>query len=491
MKISIITVTLNSEQTIRDTLNSVLSQSDSNIEHIIVDGGSTDNTLEIIKKYPLKNKKIFIKKKFGIYKSINFGIKKSNGGYICILNSDDIFHSNKTINNIKKIISKNKKTEVFLGDVAYFKKFNYYNLIRFYSSQNFKKWQMMLGLMPPHPGSIIKKTTYEKYGAYLEDFKIAGDFELFLRLFIIKKVNFKIIKNVVVRMRSGGISGKNFYSYWISTFEILKSFKINKLSSNLFFIIMRIPAKINQLFFFDNEKINKEFSIFKILFDKDYYYKNSFKILDNIKKIRSKDNFILSGMNLAFLGYYANNEVFPKKDLFHWPDGIWVKNHINVKKVPGRSLVHDLKLPKDIKNILVLGNISKNSLDFMESKFKLKVLHKNLPFGNIEKIKKTKIKLKKNTLTFITLPTPKQEKLAYHLASKNDKYKIICIGASIAIASGDERPVPDILRNYEFLWRLRSDFFRRLKRMFETFIYYFKGLLINKIFDKTRFLKID
>ncbi len=491
MKISIITVTLNSEQTIRDTLNSVLSQSDSNIEHIIVDGGSTDNTLEIIKKYPLKNKKIFIKKKFGIYKSINFGIKKSNGGYICILNSDDIFHSNKTIYNIKKIISKNKKTEVFLGDVAYFKKFNYYNLIRFYSSQNFKKWQMMLGLMPPHPGSIIKKTTYEKYGAYLEDFKIAGDFELFLRLFIIKKVNFKIIKNVVVRMRSGGISGKNFYSYWISTFEILKSFKINKLSSNLFFIIMRIPAKINQLFFFDNEKINKEFSIFKILFDKDYYYKNSFKILDNIKKIRSKDNFILSGMNLAFLGYYANNEVFPKKDLFHWPDGIWVKNHINVKKVPGRSLVHDLKLPKDIKNILVLGNISKNSLDFMESKFKLKVLHKNLPFGNIEKIKKTKIKLKKNTLTFITLPTPKQEKLAYHLASKNDKYKIICIGASIAIASGDERPVPDILRNYEFLWRLRSDFFRRLKRMFETFIYYFKGLLINKIFDKTRFLKID
>ncbi len=491
MKISIITVTLNSEHTIRDTLNSVLSQSDSNIEHIIVDGGSTDNTLKILEKYPQKNKKVFIKKNFGIYKSINFGIKESKGSHICILNSDDIFHSNKTIYNIKKIISKNKKTEVFLGDVAYFKKFNYYNLNRFYSSQNFKKWQMRLGLMPPHPGSIIKKTTYEKYGTYLEDFKIAGDFELFLRLFIIKNVSFKIIKNIVVRMRSGGISGKNFYSYWVSTFEILKSFKINKLSSNIFFIIMRIPVKINQLFFFDNKKINKEFSIFKILFDKDYYYKNSFKILDNIKNIRSKDNFILSGMNLAFLGYYANNEVFPKKDLFHWPDGIWVKNHINVKKIPGRNLVNDLKLPKGIKNILVLGNISKNSLDFMKDKFKLKVFHKNLPFGSIEKIKKTKIKLKKNTLIFITLPTPKQEKLAYHLASKNDNYKIICIGASIAIASGDERPVPDILRNYEFLWRLRSDFFRRLKRMFETFIYYFKGLLINKIFDKTRFLKID
>ena len=345
--------------------------------------------------------------------------------------------------------------------------------------------------MPPHPGSIIKKKTYEKYGSYLEDFQIAGDFELFLRFFIIKNVKFKIINKILVRMRSGGISGKNFYSYWISTLEILRSFKLNKLTSNLFFIIMRIPVKINQLFFFNDKKINKEFSIFKILFDKDYYYKNSFKILNDVNNIRSKDNFILSGMNLAFLGYYANHEVFPKKNLFHWPDGIWVKNHINVKKIPGRNLVRDLKLSKNIKNILILGNISENSLNYIKRKFKLKVFHKNLPFGSIEKIKKTKIELKENTLTFITLPTPKQEKLAYHLAKQNAKYKIICIGASIAIASGDERPVPDILRNYEFLWRLRSDFFRRLKRMFETFVYYFKGLLINKIFDKTRFIKID
>ena len=84
MKISIITVTLNSEITISDTLNSILSQNYKNIEHIIVDGGSSDNTLSILKKYPFKNKKIYIKKNFGIYKSINYGIKKSSGEFICI-----------------------------------------------------------------------------------------------------------------------------------------------------------------------------------------------------------------------------------------------------------------------------------------------------------------------------------------------------------------------------------------------------------------------
>ena len=91
----------------------------------------------------------------------------------------------------------------------------------------------------------------------------------------------------------------------------------------------------------------------------------------------------------------------------------------------------------------------------------------------------------------ITLPTPKQEKLAYHLAKKNMNYKIICIGASVAIASGEERKVPELLRNYEFIWRLRNDFFRRSKRIIETFFYYVKGRYFKKSFHKIRFVKID
>ena len=491
MKFSIITVTLNSELTIRDTLNSVFSQSHKNIEHIIVDGGSSDKTLEIIKKYPNKKKRIFIKRKFGIYKSINYAIKKSTGQYICILNSDDFFHSNNTISKLAKLAYKNKSCGVFLGNVSYFDKTDYYKITRFYSSKNFMRWQMKFGLMPPHPASVIKKKLYYKYGLYNENFKIAGDFEFFLRLFYINKEKYKIINDSIVRMRSGGISGKSLQSYWISTVEILKSFKINMLNTNLFFIIMRIPVKINQLFFYDNLKINHNFKLFKTLFDQNYYYENSFKILSKIEKIPFDKNFILSGMNLAFLGYYANNEVFTKKSLYHWPDGVMLKQHINITKIPGRDLIKNLIIPKKIKKICVLGNLSKNSKAFMEKKFRKKIENIRLPFGNIDKILKTKIKLPKNALTFITLPTPKQEKLAYYLSLKNSNYKIICIGASIAMASGEERVVPNILKNYEFLWRLRNDFFRRSKRIFETFFYYIKGKYFEKIFDKTRFLKID
>ena len=491
MKISIITVTLNSEKTLRDTLNSVFSQTYKNIEHIIVDGGSTDETLSILKRYPSKKKKVFIKKNFGIYESINYAIHKSSGKFICILNSDDIFQSNTTLEKLAIDISRNKKIEIFLGNVAYFDNSDYYKITRYYSSSDFKSWKMKFGLMPPHPASLIKRDIYIKYGSYNKNFQIAADFELFLRLFVLKKVKFKIINYTVVRMRSGGISGKNLRSYWISTNEILKSFQINGLSSNIFFIVMRIPAKISQLFIYNKDLINRTFKLFKLRFESNYYQENSFKIIDKIQKIPFGQNFILSGMNLAFLGYFANKEVYTKKILFHWPDGIWLKNHIEIKKIPGRDLIKNLKIPKNIKKIKVLGNLSEKSMKFLKRKFKLKIDNQKLPFGNIDKILKTKIKLSDKSLTLITLPTPKQEKLAYHLSEKNSKYKIICIGASIAIASGEEKQVPNILKNYEFLWRLRNDFFRRSKRIIETFIYYLIGKYVNRAFHKTRFIKID
>ena len=222
---------------------------------------------------------------------------------------------------------------------------------------------------------------------------------------------------------------------------------------------MRIPAKISQLFFYSNSKINNKFNLFNINFEKDYYLDNCFKILKETYEIPYNKNFILSGMNLAFLGYYANKELYTKKTLYHWPDGIWLKRHIDIKKIPGRDLIKTMKLPSNIKKISVLGNLSKNSQDFLSKKFKIKVKNTSLPFGSIEKIIKTKLTLSKDEITFITLPTPKQEKLAYFLAKRNKNYKIICIGASIAMASGEEKIVPNILKNYEFLWRLRNDFF--------------------------------
>ena len=487
MKISIITITLNSDSTIRDTLNSVMSQTYKNIEHIIVDGGSTDTTLPIIKRYPNKRKKVIVKSKSKIYEAMNIGIKAATGEYIAILNSDDIYQSNKVIEEVVKFIKKNKSCGVFLGNLIYFKGNDYYNIIRYYSATIFKKWMIRFGLMPPHPASFIKKELYEKFGLYNENFKIASDFDFFLRLLYLGKVRFKVINKTIVRMRAGGVSGKDFNSYITTNREIKKSFEINKLNFSVLQMLARIPSKLKQLIFYNQKLLNKNFKLDKVLFDKKQLFINNFNIIDDVKKIPLQKNFILSGMNLAFLGYYASGKVYPFKDLYHWPDGVFIQKFIDIKKIPGREIIKKLQIPSSIKRILILGDASEASIKYLKNKFKLSIKNIALPYGSIDIIKKKKIKLSNNTLVFITLPTPKQEQFAYELCKYNDNYKIICIGASLAIASGEEKTVPLILSKYEFLWRLRSETFRRTKRLLETYYFFKKAMILSKLFKKTSF----
>jgi len=491
MKITIITVTLNSEETIRDTLNSVLSQNHKNIEHIIVDGGSKDKTLDIIKRYPNKNKKIYILPKSGIYSAINFAIKKSSGSFITILNSDDFFHSEKTITNVVKFIKKNKKIKIFFSDVAYFRNVNYYNIKRLFSSKYFKRWQMPFGLMPAHPGSFIHKDIYKKYGAYKEDFAIASDYEFFLKILFIRSINFTNIQQTTVRMRLGGISSKNVWSYIISTKEIITSNRINNIKPQNILISLRFIFKARQLYLFSKTKINKTFKLFKLIFDKDEIKKNSFTIINDTKKIPFRSNFILSAMNLAFLGYFSKKQVSFHKNQYHWLDGIWAKRYIDIKKKPGRELIRKMEIPLYIKKILIIGNASEKSKNYLKKKFNKKILQIKLPYASIKLLKKTVTHLESNALTLITLPTPKQEQLAYHLAKNNDIYKIICIGASLAIASGEEKKVPNFLSNYEFIWRLRTDTFRRIKRLIESLYFYVKGSVVKKMYIKIPFREID
>ena len=146
MKITIVTVTLNNKNTIVHTLNSILTQSYKNIEHVIVDGGSTDGSLEIIKKYNFKNKKIIHQTKSGIYNAMNLGILKSTGDFICILNADDIFNSVNTIKDVVKEIKKKPGFSIYLGDVTYFNDDNFKKITRFYSSQQFKKNHLKFGI---------------------------------------------------------------------------------------------------------------------------------------------------------------------------------------------------------------------------------------------------------------------------------------------------------------------------------------------------------
>ena len=491
MKISVITTTLNSDQTIRDTLNSILSQTYKNIEHIIVDGGSSDNTASIIKRYPNNNKKFYTKKNSGIYEAINYGITKATGDFITILNSDDFYQSQNTISSIVKKIKKNKKILIFLGDVVYFKKLNYKDISRVYRVGNFKPWHMKFGLMPPHPGSFIKSEVYKKNKLYIENFKIASDYEFFLRILYIKKIKFKNLNEIIVRMRLGGISTRNIFSYITSTKEIYSSLKRNNIMTNLASVILRLPLKISQLFNFNQKKINNKFKLFKVHFDHDQNFVNNFNLIDDFKRIPYRTNFILSAMNLAFLGYYAAGKVYPYKNLYHWVDGLWAEKYTQLRKKPGRDLVRDIKIPDSIKNIMVIGNLTNKTKKYLLKKFNKPILNTVLPYASINEMKKIKINIPNNALTFITLPTPKQEQLAFHLSKKKKKFKIICIGASLAIASGEERRVPNFLKKYEFIWRLRTDTIRRIIRLVESLYYYTKGKWFLNKYAKTSFKIID
>jgi glycosyltransferase involved in cell wall biosynthesis len=245
MKISIITVCYNSQKTIENTIKSTISQTYKNYEYIIIDGGSTDDTIKIINKYK-KNINIFKSEKDkGIYDAINKGIKYSTGSVISLLHSDDIFYENTTTLKIMSYFNSNPKLECLIGNTIITKNDLKKN-IRCYKANFFKKWMLYLGYSPPHPSTFFRKEIYNKYGLYKNEYKIAGDFEFFVRIFLKKNLLFKIINENFVLMRSGGKSSKTLKSNFISSKEIIKSFKDNNLYTNWFLVILRFPLKLIQ-----------------------------------------------------------------------------------------------------------------------------------------------------------------------------------------------------------------------------------------------------
>ena len=164
-------------------------------------------------------------------------------------------------------------------------------------------------------------------------------------------------------MRIGGISTSSFKSYFLTSSEINKIFLSNKISTNYFKIFLRIPLKLKQ-FIFNGHYLNKYFKIYSVKFNKKYIFNNSFKIVENVNTLINKKRFILSGLNLAYLGYFGINKLNLNYDLYHWIDGIWAKKHINLDKKPGRQILNELVLPKQIKRITVIENMTDKSKIF-------------------------------------------------------------------------------------------------------------------------------
>ena len=239
MKISIITVCFNSAKTIEKTIQSVINQNYKNYEYIIIDGQSTDQTKEIIKKYQSKIDKFISESDEGIYDAINKGIKIADGKIISILHSNDIYFDSFVLEKVVNHFKNDNNLDIVIGDVNIKKDIISSKVQRFYSSKYFKPWMLKLGISPPHPGSFIKKSSYEKNGDYSLLYKIASDFDLYVRYILKEKLRYKITNECYVMMSSGGFSNSGIKSHIISTKEILRSLKKNNIYSNIFLVLLR------------------------------------------------------------------------------------------------------------------------------------------------------------------------------------------------------------------------------------------------------------
>ena len=208
MNISIITVVYNNKKTILDAILSVHTQTYKNIEHIIVDGGSNDGTLEILKQ----NRNLFdiliSEKDNGLYDAMNKGIKIAKGHIIGILNSDDLYNNSNIINEVMNNFIVDPSLDVIYGDIIYVKYDNINVKVRDWKSSVFDNNYFEKGKVPPHPSLFIKKSVYDNVGLFNLVFKIAADYEFMLRLFKMNTYKIKYLPLLIVKMRTGGISNK-------------------------------------------------------------------------------------------------------------------------------------------------------------------------------------------------------------------------------------------------------------------------------------------
>lgn len=247
MKVSIITVCFNSAATIRDTIESVLAQDYADIEYIIVDGASRDNTLDIVNEYRGRIAKVVSEPDKGIYDAMNKGIKMATGDVVGILNSDDFYEQTDVVSKIATAFEANRQTKIVFGDLVFVKPDNLEKITRFYSLPNYAPWKLRFGWMPPHPATFIKKEVYDKFGLYKTDFKIAADYELFVRMLLVNKVAFTHLNKVLIRMRSGGASTSGLRSSFTLNAEIVKACKYNGVYTNSLFLMLKVPFKLLEL----------------------------------------------------------------------------------------------------------------------------------------------------------------------------------------------------------------------------------------------------
>lgn len=246
MKVSIITTTFNSEKTLRDAIDSVMSQTYDDIEYIIVDGASTDSTLEITASYAERIAKVVSEPDKGIYDAMNKGISLATGDVIGILNSDDFLASPCIIESVVKTFEAYPKIDGVHGDLYYVDKDNTDTIIRYWHTAEYTEGAFYRGWHPAHPTLYLRREVYQKFGLFDLRFPLSADFELMLRFFECCRIKTRHLDLIMVRMRMGGATSRSFKSVLRGIAQCNRAFRVNGLRPPLLYSFYRFMPKLMQ-----------------------------------------------------------------------------------------------------------------------------------------------------------------------------------------------------------------------------------------------------
>jgi glycosyltransferase involved in cell wall biosynthesis len=246
MKISIVTATFNSAATVADTLECISRQDHPHIEHIIVDGGSKDDTLGIVRRFPHVARVVSGKDK-GIYDAMNKGIGLATGDVIGILNSDDIYTDEKVLSLVAEAFADPSVMTVY-ADLQYVYPDDLSRIQRTWKTGRFRKRNFYYGWMPPHPTFFVRREVYDRAGLFNLELRSAADYELMLRILLKLGMSAHYIPKVIVKMRAGGMSNASLFNRVRANKEDRMAWKINGLRPYFFTLYLKPVRKITQFF---------------------------------------------------------------------------------------------------------------------------------------------------------------------------------------------------------------------------------------------------
>jgi glycosyltransferase len=247
MKVSIITPVFNNRETVGDCLRSVLRQTYPNIEYLVIDGGSTDGTTEVIESYRAKIAQWVSEPDTGIYSALNKGLNLATGEAVGILHSDDIYAHDRVVEKVVEAFGKSGADSVY-GDLKYVDKNNPNRVVRRWKSSPFIPGKFRHGWMPPHPTFFVKRRIFENYGGFNENLRIAADYELMLRFLEKHRISTHYLPEFLIHMRMGGVSNRGIKNILLKSREDLLAWKLNGLSSSIYTIPLKNLSKIPQFF---------------------------------------------------------------------------------------------------------------------------------------------------------------------------------------------------------------------------------------------------